>query len=445
LCQKPWRVWLNTRVLQEALARACPGDHRHGQDDSEHPGRLPYAFAKAIGEALLDREGAVPILHPVEHDETDDEHHPRTHMPYRADCPVCIGAKRPDKAHRRQEPADEAAGLPLVELDFCHLKDTGDQKPMPVLVAVDTGTGAIYAGCSPSQGRLDTLNIRGICRFLLEVGRTSELRIRTDHGSGALAVAQEVARIRGGVTVLETTPTASHSSLGHAERAVLTIGGELRALKASAETRLGVTIPVTSMLFSWLALHTSWLHNRFQPTRGQTAFHRVQQRVYTHSALFYAQPVMVRCQDLKGLPKLALRWAPGRWLGRVPDSDEDIVLTEFGIQNGRAVVPVHEADLPETLRAEALVKFLPGSTPTLRAPVDGAEEEPEPPAPLIPSGSGRTLTGGDYGPRAVALRDFHAARGHTAHCRACAEPGGKKHSHACRRRQWFWRSKRTAA
>jgi hypothetical protein len=153
---------------------------------------------------------------------------------------------------------------------------------------------------------------------------------------------------------------------------------------------------------------------------------------------------MVRCQDLKGLPKLALRWAPGRWLGRVPDSDEDIVLTEFGIQNGRAVVPVHERDLPETLRAEALVKFLPGSTPTLRAPVDGAEEEPEPPAPLIPSGSGRTLTSGDYGPRAVALRDFHAARGHTAHCRACAEPGGKKHSHACRRRQWFWHSKRTA-
>jgi hypothetical protein len=196
------------------------------------------------------------------------------------------------------------------------LRDTGDAKAMPVLVAVDVASGAIYAGVSPSQGRLDTANICGICRFLLEIGRTSQLRIRTDHGTGALAVAQEVARVRGGVTVLETTPTASHASLGHAERAVLTIGGKLRALKASVETKLGVTIPVTSMLFHWLVLHVSWLHNRFQPTRGQTAFARVQQRSYSHSVLFFAQPVMVRCQDLKGLPKLALRWAPGMaWAG----------------------------------------------------------------------------------------------------------------------------------
>jgi hypothetical protein len=304
-------------------------------------------------EVQISEAGKVPYL-PVPRGlqvpPTDEEKeaHCKTHMPFRPWCRLCCQAKARDQPHW-QRPKHE--GIPVVEMDFCYARTDAEQRARPVFMAVDAEYGSIYANLVEVKGRLDTMVIKGVLRWLLEIGRAGSLRLRTDPEPAMMAIAQAIARGRGEqTTVVETTPVNSKGSLGACERANQTFMGQLRTHKAEVEERLGIVLSMDDPLMTWLVHHVAWLHHRFNSVHGHTPFSRVQQREYTEEVYHFGQAVLVKIPDPSNLSKLSLRWQPGRWVGRLTGSDENIVICVDGVHCGRSARQIPEGEMPVELR-----------------------------------------------------------------------------------------------
>ena len=60
--------------------------------------------------------------------------HNITHLPYRAWCPHCVAARRPNTQHR--SPVSKSGRVdPLIVADYCFVKDNDDDEIVTILVA----------------------------------------------------------------------------------------------------------------------------------------------------------------------------------------------------------------------------------------------------------------------------------------------------------------------
>ena len=291
----------------------------------------------------MNPEGATPTprtpLVPKAPSPEQIMNHELTHTPYADWCPTCVAAMGKDLPHRRVP--EDPATVPVVELDYGFLTtaDKNDEL-IPILVGAQRHSGYGYAAVTPVKGRSDVPAIVGFVRFLMEAGLTAKLRIRSDSEPAAQAVAQAVASRRApAVTIIETTPVGSSSSLGTAERMIQELSGRVRALCLSVQGKWNVQIRATMPIFRWIVRHAMWVHNRFQPVNGCTPFAAVQGCQYHNKIMALGDAVVVRIQDLKKTAKLEPRWSMGIWLGKAVDSDEHIVATLMGIKLGRATYP----------------------------------------------------------------------------------------------------------
>ena len=188
-------------------------------------------------------------------------------------------------------------------------------------------------------------------RFLMEAGLTANLRIRSVSEPAAQAVAQAVASRRApAVTIIETTPVGSPSSLGTAERMIQELSGRVRALCLSVQGKWNVQVRATMPILRCIVRHAMWVHNRFQPVHGCTPFAAVQGCQDHSKIMAIGDAVMVRIQDLRKAARLEPQWRMGIWLGKAVDSDEHIVATLMGIKLGRAIRPVAKELTPKDLR-----------------------------------------------------------------------------------------------
>ncbi len=107
-----------------------------------------------------------------------------------------------------------------------------------MLVAVAKDDGYAFATLCQSKGRNDPVAVQGALRFLLEAGLAGGIRLRSDSELAITGFCQELAARRApAVTVVETTPVASSSSLGAGERMIQTIVAQVRALRLDVEQR----------------------------------------------------------------------------------------------------------------------------------------------------------------------------------------------------------------
>ena len=81
--------------------------------------------------------------------------------------------------------------------------------------------------------------------------------LRSDGEPAIQAVTAALAARRGSkvLTVVQTTPVKSSSSLGCGERASRAIGAQIRALLADVRERTGVALPLSAPLATWLTMH----------------------------------------------------------------------------------------------------------------------------------------------------------------------------------------------
>eukprot|EP00972_Heterocapsa_arctica_P003966 590006-Heterocapsa_arctica.AAC.1 len=105
------------------------------------------------------------------------------------------------------------------------------------------------------------------------------------------ALAQRVAALLAPAhTIIETTPVASSSSLGSAERKVQTVGRQVRVIRLDFETRWHVKVLAVSPVFKYIVRHAAWTLNRFQQTRGQTPYMKVYQHEYRGQICTFGEP-----------------------------------------------------------------------------------------------------------------------------------------------------------
>ena len=295
------------------------------------------------------------------------------------------------------------------------------------------------------------------------------IRLRSDQGPAICAVAQEIAASRTPAkTIVETTPRASHSSLGSAERMCQTIGGQVRVFRIEIEERWKVAVRAKDPIMEYVIAHASWVCNRFQPTRGATPYEKVQHHTYRGLVFNFAEPVMVRVSDLGDVAKLDSRWRPGVWAGKLTDSDEHIVATMDGIVHGRSVRPLAASEVPEGLYEKvswkvAGEKEAAAGREDIEKKAAGKEKFAEkrteeksielkavgaPKRPLAQSAAAGLARHADRGVnvRTQEFRNFLREKGATAGCAACEKPCGRYHTPACqeRRREWEEARKRRA-
>ena len=173
-------------------------------------------------EDRVNGNAPTPVTVPAPVSPTPEElqRHNVTHSPFAPWCPICVKAEAPDVPHR-QLPVPEETDVPVVETDCSFLATaTKGDALVPMLIADQKRRGYAFAAACRAKGRSDQEAIQGLCRFFTEAGFNGTVRLRSDPGPAIQAVAQEIAvRRTPAVTIVETTPVGSSSSLGACRRA----------------------------------------------------------------------------------------------------------------------------------------------------------------------------------------------------------------------------------
>lgn len=165
-----------------------------------------------------------------------------------------------------------------------------------------------------AKGRGDQTAVRQLFDWSLEAGLAGQtVRLRCDQEPAIMGLCQDFAGVRApAVTLLETSPVSSSSSVAGVNRYCQSLAADVRALKAQAEQTTGRTLSASSPIFAWLPRHAAWLRNRCQPYLGKaTPFVQVNHRSYESEILTFGATVMVHLPRATELPKLEQRWSQG--------------------------------------------------------------------------------------------------------------------------------------
>jgi len=156
-------------------------------------------------------------------------------------------------------------------------------KDLPVLVAVDRFSKAVFAHPVPhkglqKEGKLDDYPVRCLMRDLDLLGYR-RVSGKSDQEPAIQAVMRATKQMWGGELILENAPRgdpAVKASNGEVERAVQTSHGLTRILKEHVEQYARITIDPHSPLLAW-AIEYSWvLHFLFHlGSDGMSPYQRI--------------------------------------------------------------------------------------------------------------------------------------------------------------------------
>ena len=108
-----------------------------------------------------------------------------------------------------------------------------------------------------------------------------------------------------------------------------TLYAQVRTLKLDLEQRYGITLSVTSPIYSWLLRHAQWLMNRYlQKADGLSAYEKRCGRKYVGETAQFRKP---------SIPKAEPSFTFGIWLGRCTESDVRFVADSSGVFKTRSV------------------------------------------------------------------------------------------------------------
>ena len=192
-------------------------------------------------------------------------------------------------------------------------------------MVTDARTGCCAALLCETKHTTETL-IRFVLSFIYETGRThTHTPIQTDDEEATKALAKAVSR-RIGIPTF-TSPAYSSGSLGHTERFIQTLWAQLRTLRTQMGDKYSkLQIPTTHLIVGWAIRHASWILTRYlRHADGKTSYERRWQRPYASSLCIFDETVMY-AEQTKVLPKHAIRFNSGIWVGRCTISNAHLVV-----------------------------------------------------------------------------------------------------------------------
>ena len=124
-----------------------------------------------------------------------------------------------------------------------------------------------------------------------------------------------------------TSPAYSSGSLGHTERFIQTLWAQLRTLRTQMGDKYSkLQIPTTHPIVGWAIRHASWILPRYlRHADGKISNERRWQRPYASPLCIFGETVMF-AEQTKVLPKNAIRFNSGIWVGRCTISNAHLVV-----------------------------------------------------------------------------------------------------------------------
>ena len=209
-----------------------------------------------VAEDLEEEAGAQSLSAPRAPTRAEWERHVVSHIPFRSWCRHCVAGRGLERRHLTRQGGTEDT-RPHISIDYAYL--AGDATPL--LIGKDRWTGMAFAMAVERKGAADPHAVTKLTEWVDALG-SMKVSIRSDGEPSIMQVAEAVrdARRVGSVTTLETSAPGDHAGNGVAERAVETVGGLVRTLRAELEYNTGQRLRPTSRTHAWIVHHAACLH-----------------------------------------------------------------------------------------------------------------------------------------------------------------------------------------
>lgn len=270
-------------------------------------------------------------------------------------------------------------------------------------------------------------------------GAQDKLIFKSDGEASMIALRNQLAKMQGGITMVETSAKHEHQSNGVAEESVKSVRGMMLTLKSQLEKNIGDDILRDSCVVQWMLRWAAMLLSRYQVgLDGRTGYERRRGRACTIPTVCFGEKVWFKeSKDKEAKAKFHSQWRHGIWLGHTRASSEAWIGTSAGV-----VRTYNVKRLPKDERWDCeMVKNMKG-TPQKPNPklageeaeivVDFPEDLKEAPAAEEQDEGLKT--------RRVMITDKELSHfGYTPGCPGCASRkqgrvAKKGHSEACRAR-----------
>ena len=307
--------------------------------------------AKRYQEDMVRHGVSVPM--PKEVSAEEMERHQLTHLPKADWCEACTATKSREHAHKSLVSKGDAFRT-IMHMDFGYL--TGEAKPgekapsTTFLCAVDSQTKWVTAIRVPSK---DRFGLKYVVQQLVNATAgmgAVRLMIRTDQEPALKQIARTWQSLRAALKLrseIQLVAVGQHQGL-LAERYIQTVRRQALCLLQELEAKPGVSITPGSVMSTWAIRHSGWLLNRFQPASGQggqTPYEIRFERSYAGKLVPFETTVFAR--TLPGRPKGIAQFQKAIFLGKIEDSDTNLVGTISGTRVARTIrrsVTLYQAD-----------------------------------------------------------------------------------------------------
>ena len=309
--------------------------------------------------------GQVPVglPSPMEPTPKQVEEHNLAHMPYQPWCKWCVMGKCPGRRHlqRSRRPQEEVEdGVPKIVMDYMFMSSRDQDKMSPILVIKDMKSKRIFAHAVPSKGAANQWVVKKVVDDIDQLGYGwTRVLIRSDQEPALLDVKRQVREERwkefehvvaevvatrkattevvradlGPVTILEESPVGESSSNGAAENAIRHVQGQFRTLKTWLDSHIGVKLPLTHPIWTWLIEWAAATISRYHVGKdGLTSMQRRTGMSCLAQIASFGEKVLYRQLDAKHLvDKAEPRYSEGIWVGLLPRTNECLIGTVDGV------------------------------------------------------------------------------------------------------------------
>ena len=262
-------------------------EEQMADDSKEDPGALGERVPK------VGRRPNVPTRKEIE------EHFP-LHVHYRSWCPHCQAGRSTSKQHRGSQ-EDEVLG-PCVSMDYAFkYDDEKEEATSPVLLAVDKGSGAIWALEVDAKGVDSGAGAKWLSDRLDFAGyRGTKVTIMSDQEPSIIALKNAVAVQRNAETAFVASPVGQSKCNGLVERAIRNWRDQHRTLRHFLEHRMNEKVKEGSALSTWLVTWSAEIINKYRvQSSGRTAYEQLTSRRCNHIVLGFGEKVFFQHTEAK--------------------------------------------------------------------------------------------------------------------------------------------------